>query len=203
MMDLDLIKERARRSMGKRHSHAEREPGYAFFHGQRVGKIAGQLRELIYPNREEHDDVILVGGWFHDVGKGIEPHWEYGALIAREILCDVCPEEELNQIVEIVGTHTLRKRKDYPYYVKLVQDADILDHFGSQEIWLNFWHSSYHRETVEHTLAYYRDSYVENAERVRDLLNYPESVAFFDEKDQFVRTFIDRFRREAAGELVR
>lgn len=202
MMDLDSIRGLAWQSMGKRHSHPDRDPGYAYFHGQRVAKIAGQLRELIFPSVDIDDDVILVGSWFHDVGKGIEPHWEYGALMAREILKGHCPPDKLQQIVEIIGAHTLRKKKEYPYYVQLVQDADILDHFGSQEIWLNFWHSAYRRETLEHTLTYYRDAYTEHAQGVRRLLNYPESMEFFDEKDQFVRAFVERLRREALGELI-
>ncbi len=203
MMNLGLIKEEAWQSMGKRYSHPDREPGYAYYHGQRVAKIALKIRELVLPDQNNDDDVIIVGSWFHDVGKGIEPHWEYGALICREILQDHCPAAKLEQIVEIVGGHTLRKTQEHPHYVKLVQDADILDHFGSQEIWLNFWHSAYRRETLEYSLEFYRDSYMEHVAQVRTLLNYPKSVEVFNEKDQFVRAFIERFRREAGGELVR
>ncbi len=201
-MDFGLIQDKAWQSMGKRHSHPDREPGYAYYHGQRVAKIATRLRELVLPAQSGDDDVIVVGSWFHDVGKGIEPHWEYGALICREILQDHCTNEKLKQIVEIVGEHTLRKTKEYPHYVQLVQDADILDHFGSQEIWLNFWHCAYRREALEHSLEFYRESYVEHVAQVRTLLNYPKSVEIFDEKDQFVRTFIERLRREAEGELA-
>ena len=201
-MDLRLLKDKAWESMGTRHSHPDREPGYAYYHGQRVAKIALQLRELILPGQDSNDEAILLGGWFHDVGKGIEPHWEYGAMICRAILREHCPACKLGQIVEIVGAHALRKVKEYPDYVKLVQDADILDHFGSQEIWLNFWHSAYRREAAEHSLEFYRHFYTENASRVRALLNYPTSVQFFDEKDRFVQDFVDRFRRESEGELV-
>ena len=201
-MDLSVLKEQAWQVMGKRYSHPDREPGYAFYHGQRVGKIALQLRELIFPGEEDFDDVILVGAWFHDVGKGIEPHWEYGALICEQLLCNYCAPLQLEQITEIVRGHTLRKQKEYPHYVKLVQDADILDHFGSQEIWLNFWHSAYRRQALEHSLQFYSDHYVEHVEKVRGLLNYEQSVEYFDEKDSFVREFVERFRREGSGELI-
>ena len=203
MMDQEAIRDKAWQSMGKRQSHPDREPGYAYYHGQRVAKIAQRLTELILPDAEMDDDIIVVGSWFHDVGKGIEPHWEYGALICQKILQDLCPPSKLEQIVEIVGSHTLRKTKEYPDYVQLVQDADILDHFGSQEIWLNFWHCAYRQKTVEHALAFYSDSYREHVRDVRKLLNYPESIALFDEKDQFVQAFITRFAKEAAGDLVK
>lgn len=201
-MDLEMIKEKAWQSMGKRQSHPDREPGYVFYHGQRVAQISLTLREMIFPDQTGDDDLIRVGGWFHDVGKGIEPHWEYGALICRKILQDLCPPERLEGIVQIVGSHTLRKTKEYPYYVKLVQDADILDHFGSQEIWLNFWHSAYRHQTVEDALAFYDKSYREHIQRVRGLLNYPESVVFFDEKDRFVTDFVERLSAEARGKLI-
>ena len=113
-MDLAAIKELAWQSMGERITHPQREKGFIYYHGQRVAAIALQLRELICPGDESYDQVILVGGWFHDVGKGLEPHWEYGALIAREMLKEHCSPRELEQIVEIVQGHTLRKQRDYP-----------------------------------------------------------------------------------------
>lgn len=201
-MDLNALKQQAWQSMGKRFSHPEREPGYAFYHGQRVGKIALQLRELIFPGEDSLDEVILVGAWFHDVGKGIEPHWDYGALICQTLLQEFCSPYQLAQIVEIVQGHTLRKQKDYPHYVQLVQDADILDHFGSQEIWLNFWYSAYHRNTLADSLKYFAEDYSTHVQRVRSRLNYKQSVEFFDEKDRFVQEFVERLRLEGQGELV-
>lgn len=201
-MDLNLLKKQAWQSMGKRYSHPDRELGYAFYHGQRVGKIALKLRELIFQDEESYDDVILVGSWFHDVGKGIEPHWEYGSLICQTLLKELSTPAQLDQIVEIVRGHTLRKEKEYPHYVKLVQDADILDHFGTQEIWLNFWHNAYQRKNLKHSLEFYAEQYILNVEKVRPLLNYKQSIEFFDEKDRFVREFVDRLSKEGLGELV-
>lgn len=201
-MDLKQIREQAWQAMGERQSHPYREPGFIYYHGQRVGKVALQLREIIFPEEEQDDEVILIGSWFHDVGKGIEPHWEYGALIVEKILNGYCPQTKLDKVVEIVGGHTLRKEKAYPSYVKLVQDADILDHFGSQEIWLNFLYSAHTKKGIPDSLEFYDGEYGELVAKVRKLLNYEESVAFFEEKDQFVRTFVERFRLEGAGELI-
>lgn len=201
-MDLAAIKEKAKELMGKRSSHRYREVGYIFDHGQRVGEIALQLRKLIFPNEPENDAVILVGSWFHDLGKGIEPHWEYGALLVNEALKGYCSPQELKQIAEIVGGHTLRKQKPFPAYVKLVQDSDILDHFGTQEIWLNFTHAARSGGGLSDSLSFYENEYEAQAAKVRKLLNYEESVVCFDEKDQFVRSFIKRFRLEAEGGMV-
>lgn len=201
-MDLAAIKELAWQSMGERITHPQREKGFIYYHGQRVAAIALQLRELICPGDESYDQVILVGGWFHDVGKGLEPHWEYGALIAREMLKEHCSPRELEQIVEIVQGHTLRKQRDYPHYVQLVQDADILDHYGSLEIWLNFQYCALSGWGMERSWEFYAEKYGEQITKVRALLNFPQSVEFFDEKDRFVRQFVERFRREGRGELI-
>lgn len=200
-MDLVLIEQKAREVMGERLSHRYREPGYIFTHGQRVGRIALQLRKLIYPGQEQDDSVILVGSWFHDVGKGIEPHWEYGALLVRELLRDLCSPVELGQIAEIVGNHTLRKQKPFPAHVKLVQDADILDHFGSQEIWLNFNRAARSGGGLGESLRFYDEQYAANVLKARKLLNYREAIEFFDKKDEFVQEFVERFRLEATGGL--
>jgi uncharacterized protein len=199
---LDQIEEVAWETMGHRQVNPQREPGYIFYHGQRVGKIALQLRELVFPGQDQDDEIILVGSWFHDVGKGIEPHWEYGAILVERILQDYCSPENLDQIVEVVRGHTLRKEKEYPHYVQLVQDGDILDHFGSQEIWLNFLHTAYQRENLAYALEFYDTRYHDQVAKVRGLLNYRQSVEFFDEKDRFVRSFVERLRLEGTGGLV-
>ncbi|NMA61728.1 MAG: HD domain-containing protein [Firmicutes bacterium] len=201
-VDLDQIQKVAFETMGHRQVNPQREPGYIYYHGQRVGKIALQLRELIFPFQDQDDGVILVGGWFHDVGKGIEPHWEYGALLVERILGEHCSVDQLEQIREIVGNHTLRKEKEYPHYVQLVQDGDILDHFGSQEIWLNFWHTAYHKQNLDYALEFYETRYQKQVVKVRELLNFEESVEFFNEKDRFVRSFVERLRKEGMGDLV-
>lgn len=201
-MDLDALRELAQRSMGKRRTHAEREPGFVYYHGQRVAEIALQLRKLIFPADDTMDEVILVGGWFHDVGKGIEPHWEYGALLAREMLKVHCTADELERIVEIVGSHTLRKQREYPPYVKLVQDADLLDHYGSMDIWFEFRWCAVSGKKAEEALEFYGAEYDENIARLCSLLNFPQSVEVFKEKAAYARAFAERFWREARGELI-
>lgn len=201
-MDLAVLKDLAWRAMGTRISHPGREPGFVYYHGQRVAQIALQLRELIFPGEDSLDEVILVAGWFHDVGKGLEPHWEYGALVAREMLKDFCTPDELEKIVEMIAGHTLRKQREYPSYVQLLQDADILDHFGSLEVWLNFYHCASHSQGVDAALQFYAEEYEREVASVRSLINFAAAAEIFEEKVCFVRSFVERLRREARGEIV-
>jgi hypothetical protein len=41
-----------------------------------------------------------------------------------------------------------------------------------------------------------------HVKKVRALLNFSQSAEFFDEKDQFIRDFMERFAKEAEGELL-
>ncbi len=200
-MDLAAIEKLAYKKMGRRQTHPYREPGYIFYHGQRVAGLALQLRELIFPAETGDDEVIVIGSWFHDVAKGIEPHWEYGAHLAGKILKKYCPPQKLAQIQEIIRGHTLRKEKDYPNYVKLVQDADILDHYGTMEIWLNFSYAAGQKGTVSDVWEFYDEEYKKRLKRVKALLNYALSVEIFEEKDQFVQDFMARLRSEGEGNL--
>ncbi|NLJ81191.1 MAG: HD domain-containing protein [Firmicutes bacterium] len=202
-MDLEQIKELAQSTMGRRQSHPYRQPGYIFYHGQRVGNLALTLRELVFPGQIEDDDVILVGSWFHDVAKGLEPHWEYGALLAGKLLEGRCSQNQLDQIQEIIKGHTLRKEKFYPHYVQLVQDADLLDHMGTQEIWLSFLHAAGSGRDAGSVLDFYKKEYKEKIARDRLLLNYSQSVEIFEEKNRFVEDFAARLARENQGYIVR
>ncbi|NIK80017.1 hypothetical protein FHS15_005201 [Paenibacillus castaneae] len=66
----------------------------------------------------------------------------------KSLLANECTADELEHISTIILLHNTRKQEDQPYYIKLVQDADILDHFGSNEIWLKYLYSAHVDENV-------------------------------------------------------
>lgn len=85
-------------------------------------------------------------------------------------------------------------------WARLLQDADLLDHFGSYGIWMlsmnaaNLSHGS-----IEALNEFYQNQYDEYIRKNRALLNFAQSLAVFDEKDAFVRKFASRLRVESAG----
>ncbi len=202
-MDLEVIQGLASKHLRSRNAHHNREQGFIYYHGQRVAKLAVNLRKRLLPGETTFDQVMIVASYFHDVAKGIEPHSKFGSIVAREILADYCTSEELEQIATIIRHHQFReKRNDYSDCVKIVQDADILDHFGSVEIWMNFQHYAHEGGTLDDSIAFYRDDYATHAQKVRSLLNYPVSLQIFDEKDTFVREFAARMALEGNGEFM-
>lgn len=201
-MNLKTIKELAYKHMINRKPHDDRERGYIYYHGERVARLSIELRKKLFPNDNKYDQHIVVASLFHDVGKGLNPHAEYGAVLVKEILKGHCEEDEIEIIAEIIGYHqTRRKENDYPEYVKIVQDADILDRFGTLEIWLNFQKSAHQSAPISSSLEFYRKDFEGYAKYMRDILNYNLSKEILDEKIEFSRSFIKRLEVEAQGAI--
>ncbi len=201
-MDINVIKEIAYKLMGSRKAHLEREKGFIYYHGLRVSKLSLKLRQVILPEDCSHDDIIIVASLFHDIAKGIEPHGKHGAILVKDILEDYCSAYEIAEIAKIIYYHDLKKENnDYSKYIKIVQDTDILDHFGSIEIWMNFQYRAYKDEPMQASLEFYNNEFDSEVKQCRKLLNYDVSYKIFDDKISFIYLFIDRFKREAEGEF--
>lgn len=201
-MDFKVLEEIAFKMMGRRKAHIDREKGFIYYHGLRVSKIAFNLRKIILKEDSSYDDIIRAACLFHDVAKGIEPHGQYGSLLIKDILKDHCSEYEINEIANLIYNHSLRKKSnDYSDYIKIVQDADMLDHFGSIEIWMNFLYHAHKDKPIFNSLEFYASQYKLETDKCRELLNYDISREIFDEKVSFVISFIDRFKRENEGEF--
>ncbi len=201
-MDLVVIRNLAFKHLGDRKAHLHREKGFIYYHGQRVAKIAVSLRESLFPTNSSIDRILTVASYFHDVAKGIEPHATYGAVLARELLAEYCDSEDLDKICEVIAYHQFRdKTKSYTESIKIVQDADILDHCGVMEIWMNFQYYAHTNGTIQESLAFYQRKYAQHIKALRELLNYEISKEIFDEKAAFVDRFVSRMALEVEGEL--
>jgi uncharacterized protein len=104
-LNIDKIHEIAFKAMAKRKSHLKREKGFIYYHGQRVAKIALNLRKELFPDETSMDDAIYVAALFHDVAKGIEPHHATGAQLVRSLLKDECTAEKIEVMFTIIANH--------------------------------------------------------------------------------------------------
>lgn len=160
------------------------------------------LRKSLCSSDASKDDVIFVGALFHDVTKGIEPHHKTGAQLIKTILYEECSEKELGEISEIIEFHNSRNREDLPFHIKIIQDADILDHFGTLEVWLKFMYSAHKEENVFDAIRLWNST--ENLEYIRaakESLNFELSKEIFDKRIEFVTLFQKQFKKECYGNL--
>ena len=204
-MDMQAMNALAKELIGARRVHAERETGGAYAHGQRVGETVLWLRRTLFPGAGAEDDVLRVAAWFHDIGKGVEPHARYGAALAREALAGQCSAAELAQVCGLIGLHCARdpENAQYPAAVRLLQDADLLDHYGTFTVWMEFLYSAFRDRSLLETAGLNEAAWWKaHCAQYRAELNYPISREIFDEKIAFVYAFYARMQVEARGGVV-
>lgn len=185
--------------MAGRKAHLLREKGFIYRHGQRAAVAVIALRRLATEDKA-HDDALRVAAMFHDVGKGIEPHARTGAAIARVELAPYLTQALLEEVAFLIGEHTNHQTDNL--WAKLLQDADLMDHFGSVEIGLSFQYGAYTENGMPETLAWYMEGFEPYAARSRQRLNFDFSRPIFDEKVGFTREFIQRLQVELHGQYT-
>jgi putative nucleotidyltransferase with HDIG domain len=189
------IEEIARAEMAGRRDPELREPGWILYHGRRTGKIAVHLAQRL--NLDANPDVLYVAGLFHDVGKNGNPHNEVGAARARELLQELATPAEIDKIGEIIRHHNQRMKSDgFSDAVKLVQDADLIDHAGLIDIWMAFYWNGTHGESIEEHIAYMEgQEYKRFRDFMRAHLNFDLSHEMLEERIRLSDEFFAEFRR--------
>lgn len=204
-MNFDHLNEIAFKMMGKRKSHFEREVGAAYFHGQRTGKSAVQLRKKLVPGDDSMDESLLCAGMFHDMCKGLEPHSDNAAHLCRAVLKEELTAAEMEQVCRLIAAHDKRHPGTdvNTVWEKILQDADILDHYGSQGVWMSTTYYVYHGQREMMALGeYYFSEWDAQCARDRVKLNFDLSKELFDEKCAFERSVIERMLQEGEGKLL-
>lgn len=200
-MDLTRIATLAAEQMAARRSHDWKEWGNKYSHGQRVANLAVTLRQGLLPGAAEMDPILTVAAWFHDIANGQEDHGRLGAQQTRQVLSGLMPEVQLDAVCGIIGVHDDRHspRARFSDMVKLHQDADHLDHFGTYDVWLNIRYAvAYDRDFLEAG----EDLAIRAHEKGRDWcaeLNFELSRQIMQEKLDFARAFGERMRVEGNG----
>jgi uncharacterized protein len=192
-MDVAEVQRIAKAQMETRKEHNAREPGWLYYHGLRTAKIALELAKLL--GAEINREVVYAGALFHDIGAGSEPHNVRGAELTGKLLDPCFSEPELAAVYQIVELHNQRQEsKEYAEPVRIVQDADVIDHVGPIVPWLAFYWSGTHGETIHDHVRFITGEENERLyRRRRERLNFDVSLRMFDERvrweDEFFKTF--------------
>ena len=202
-MDFDRLNELAFSLMGRRKAHHERETGFIYEHGQRVANLSLELRRRLFPDDASFDDVLRCAAIFHDLGKGVGEHGHTGALLARDALKDLLTGDELDVVCDLIRVHNKRRPDDESVSpaARLLQDADVLDHFGSCEVWLNVSYSRYLNQNFRESLAFYKEQWPDEVRKCRESLNFELSKVIFDDKIAFSNLYAARLEKESRGEI--
>ena len=180
------------------------EPGYRLHHGARAQKLALEIAEA--EGLTVDRDALAMGALLHDIGKGgcpeNESHAYRGAAIIQEAFRDLMDDTEREAVSEIVAHHYERPLskwyadKEKPVWnneILLVQDADVLDHFGIAGIWLALHWAAHKQFTPDQTIQEWETSAYMCAwrEEARRSLNFKTSRRLLElriaEMDDFFR----------------
>ncbi|MFT3952575.1 MAG: HD domain-containing protein [Oscillospiraceae bacterium] len=202
-MNLQQIETIAVAELGGRASHPYKETGNKLHHGKRTAVLVKTLcAELNYTGET---DTLTVAAWFHDICNGGDRHEEHEALGAArtaELIAPFCTPEECDTICALIARHDSRSAPDLPLELKILQDADFLDHFGAFEIWCTFHYALKEDWSMERTASEILAERARKYEKQRNELHFNYSRNIYEEKHVFVQAFAERMAREAAGELA-
>ncbi|MDP3058290.1 MAG: HD domain-containing protein [bacterium] len=197
--------------------HTEDEPagkGYRYYHGLRTAQIARLLATTI--GLEVNEDVLFMGALLHDVGKANfngPSHGPKGAELIAEEISHLFSTGELDLVSAIVANHYMRPLskhylgKEKPHFsneVLLVQDADLLDHFGYNGIWLSHHWSSFLGRTPQSAIDYllWDTEELEWQQHAHQSLNFDLSRQEMGHRLERTASFVAMWQREERGELT-
>ena len=199
-MDFVKLDQIAAEFMKNRRFHMYRETGSVYYHGARVAQGVLQLRRRV-THDASYDDILRCAAMFHDIAKGMKPHSHFGAMLVRDILRDELSAYELENVCRLIEAHGDRRpaREFHDMWVWLLQDADLLDHVGTYEIWLSCNYYAYQQRPMEDILEWYTSQFDAQMADYRARLNFDVSRDIFDSKVEFEHMFIRRLIVENSG----
>lgn len=202
-MNIEAIRARAVEMMAKT-PETPCEPGYRLNHGRRTETLSLEIADAEKLSVDR--DTLAMGALLHDIGKGScaegESHADRGAQIVRDTFADLFNPEELLNVAEIIAHHNERPNskwyegKEKPVWnleILLVQDADVLDHFGTPGIWLSMHWAVYKNfSPAESVEQWFSSDYMSSwRQEARQSLNFRTSRRLLElriaEMDAFFR----------------
>ena len=191
--------------MKRRKAHPEREQGSIYEHGQRVMRLVIALREQVVPGDCSMDDILRLAGMFHDIGKGIEPHAEFGAPIMRQAVRGIVTDEEAEAAARLIQAHCDRRPEEpaHDVWERLIQDADLLDHIGTYTIWMDIQYCAHKEMSVSDEAEFLKSKVEGYVAFHRTQLNFEVSRRIYDDRIGFYLEYMRRFLSESQGEIYR
>jgi len=188
------------------------ERGYRYYHGLRTAKLALALAKGM--GLEVSEDLLYIGGFLHDVGKaGYKgpDHGPRGAEIIEQEISHLFTKQELLMVKSIVANHYMRPNskhfvgKERPIFsaeVQLIQDADTLDHFGANAVWLSFHWSTQYQRAQQDELDYYNTKDSQWRREAGEGLNYELSKIELQQRIELSDKFFSAWQKEELGLLT-
>ncbi|WP_350343585.1 HD domain-containing protein [Proteinivorax tanatarense] len=182
--------------------YKERETGYLFYHGERVANLAIKLTEKLGGLSSKHKDRLYLAAIFHDVAKGREPHNFTGAVLTKKLLKNVVSKNELEEIAKLIYYHNKRENRSLSLPAKVLQDADIIDHTGTLDVWLGMHYVVSEDLSPKRCINFFLGGkWNQMVEQQRQKLNYNISKNIYNRRVLYAERFFKKMAWEMGGNL--
>ncbi len=172
-------------------------------HCLRTARLSVTLRKLT-GQPQQLDDLVFAAGLFHDVAHDSvarELHEQAGAKRTCELLTGILPAGFLSEVAAIIAVHDDRRPDDgRGAAVSLVQDADMLDHFGTLRIWMEFGYAAKHGIRFSESVCRVR-AIQQKRSWYGSLLHYDVSRRELFRRLDYEVQFTERAEAESRGKL--
>ena len=188
------------------------EIGYRYYHGLRVAALALELvnAESLVVNQE----LLFIGALLHDVGKAGDKgkgHGPRGAELIQKQIPHLFGQDELERVTQIVAYHYMRPKSKYmlgkpdpgwPQEVLLVQDADTLDHFGANGIWIAHHFATVEKRNQQSSIDRHIMEDEAWKQESQQAMNYPAALRELEHRISCMDNFVWQWAREEQGQLT-
>ena len=182
-------------------SFFEREGTHGFSHVERVFNLCMNIGM-----KEGADlEVLALAALLHDIARPlestgkVEDHAAEGARISRQFLRSLgYPEEKVEAVAHAIESHRFsRGPEPRTLEAKILSDADKLDAIGAIGVARVFMYSGEHGRDIEASLRHFEEKIL----KLKDLMYTETAKRIAEDRHRFTVQFIERIRREIAGEI--
>lgn len=177
---------------------------WAAEHCQRTALLACSLRRAV-GEAPALDDLVYTAALFHDVCHDRATHQAHGpmgAQRARELLSDLIEPALLERVCAIIAIHDDKREGDpYDTATHLVQDADLIDHSGTLEVYACFSYNALHGCGFAQSIRFMQEETIPRWGQNERLLHFDAARAEWLRRLRFLQGFTDLAARQIAGEL--
>jgi uncharacterized protein len=204
---IDELRSEVKRMMGA--------SGHDYQHVQRVYAIARKI------GSEEGADMLVLeaAALLHDLGRAYEDkernHADVSVELAEKLLERVkFPPDKREKVLHAIGVHSYRRDlKPQTLEAKILQDADRLDAIGAVGIMRCFTFGGAHGRRDYHAEdpffeknrelegdKYSLDHFYEKLLKLKHTLHTKAARRIAEERERYMRGFIEQLKREIRGE---
>lgn len=196
----------------------DEKSGHDWYHIHRVTSLAKEILK----HEEAHEFIVIAAALLHDIPDDkVTDDVDAALYQIRELLVEnEVSDEVVDTIIDIITTMSFKggTSKKLTYIeAQIVQDADRLDALGAIGIARTFQYGGAKGQAMYHPDIPVRDKmsfeeyrggkstsfnhFYEKILLLKDKMNTESAIRIAEEREAFVKTFLDTFLREWNGEI--